>query len=122
MGAGLNRSYPKPLLPSPLHFVVSSSHLEPHPNQPTIHPRPHEPSPNIPQPLHLNHPLPAPTLLPLEKRTDTIHRIGEHAPRQLPRPVMPVVLDRDDRPAVSPRDEVGEDEAVAVVGEGGVVD
>lgn len=35
---------------------------------------------------------------------------------------MPVVLDRDDRPAVGPRDEVGEDEAVAVVGEGGVVD
>lgn len=87
-----------------------------------IHHRPNKSTPNIPKPRHLNHPLPTPAVLFLQKRPNAIHRIGQHAKRQLPRAVIAVVFDADDRAAEGPGEGVGEDEAVAVVEDGGVED
>lgn len=73
--------------PSILFSYLHSSRFNRSPSQRTlkllIHPCTDKPTPNIPQPLNLNHPLPNPARLSLEKGSDSIHGIGEHAPRQL---------------------------------------
>ena len=85
-------------------------------------PRPDGPAPNMPQTLHLNDPLPAPARLLLEKGADAVKRVGQHAPRHLPRMVVAVVFDDERRSAHGPGQRVGVHEAVTVVEEGGVED